>query len=117
MNKKISRLLFGLNLLMALNASAQSEGENYFNQSRIACHTIGNGKLVCPDLIDVNDKYQEDWLIKFIKSSQAFITSGDKKAMKVFKENDEIVMPDQPFDDNQIKKILLFIKSKQKDLI
>jgi len=92
------------------SASAQESGKQIFQQSCAACHSIGGGQLVGPDLAGVNDKRPEDWLLKYIKSSQTLVKSGDKTAMALFEQFNKIPMPDQALSDDQIKKVLAHIK-------
>ena len=91
-------------------ASAQESGKQTFQKSCAACHSIGGGKLVGPDLAGVNDKRPEDWLLKYIRSSQTLVKSGDKVAAALFEEFNKIPMPDQALSDEQIKKVLAHIK-------
>jgi mono/diheme cytochrome c family protein len=91
-------------------ASAQESGKEIFQKSCAACHSIGAGKLVGPDLAGVNDKRPEDWLLKFIKSSQTLVKSGDKTAIALLEEFNKIPMPDQALSDNQVKMVLAHIK-------
>ena len=86
------------------------EAEKNFAQCK-ACHTIGGGRLVGPDLKGVTDKYPEAWLIKFIQNSQAMVKSGDKDAVKIFNEYSKIPMPSHNLTDAQVKDILLYIKN------
>ncbi len=97
-------------LIGSLSASAQESGKQIFQQSCAACHSIGGGRLVGPDLKGVNDKRPEDWLLKFIKSSQTLVKSGDKTATALFEEFNKMPMPDQALSDDQIKKVLAHIK-------
>jgi mono/diheme cytochrome c family protein len=97
-------------LIGSLSASAQESGKQIFQQSCAACHSIGGGKLVGPDLAGVNDKRPEDWLLKYIKSSQALVKSGDRTAVALFEEFNKIPMPDQALSDDQIRKVLAHIK-------
>lgn len=97
-------------LIGSLSASAQESGKQIFQQSCAACHSIGGGQLVGPDLAGVNDKRPEDWLLKFIKSSQTLVKSGDKTATVLFEQFNKIPMPDQALSDDQIKKVLAHIK-------
>ncbi len=76
-----------------------------------ACHTIGGGRLVGPDLKGVPDKYPEAWLIKFIQNSQAMVKAGDKRAVKIFNEYNKFPMPSHNLTDAQVKDILLYIKN------
>ncbi len=76
-----------------------------------ACHTIGKGKVIGPDLKGVTERREEAWLYSFIKSSQTMINNGDAVAIKVFEEHNKIPMPDNNFTDDQIKGILDYIKN------
>jgi mono/diheme cytochrome c family protein len=97
-------------LIGSQSASAQESGKQIFQQSCAACHSIGGGRLVGPDLAGVNDKRPESWLLKFIKSSQTVVKSGDKTATALFEQFNKIAMPDQAVSDDQIKKVLAHIK-------
>lgn len=74
-----------------------------------ACHTIGKGKLIGPDLKGVSERHEEAWLYSFIKSSQTMINNGDPVAVQLFEEHNKIPMPDNNFTDDQIKGILDYI--------
>lgn len=91
---------------------AQDKGSSSFNQTCAACHTIGKGKLVGPDLANVHLRHSEEWLRKFIRSSQTVIKSGDKYADSLFKAFNQIPMPDNPsLTDENIKEILNYIST------
>lgn len=90
------------------NLLSQS-GEDLFKLKCSPCHTIGKGKLVGPDLAGVTKRQQEDWLLKFISSSQAVINSGDAYAKQKFEEFNKVVMPDPGISDAEIKMILTYI--------
>ncbi len=62
---------------------AQAPGEAEFNTTCVACHTVGKGRLVGPDLAGVTERRSAEWLISFIKSSQARINSGVRDAVSV----------------------------------
>ncbi|MCD4664425.1 MAG: caspase family protein [Bacteroidales bacterium] len=77
-----------------------------------ACHTIGGGKLIGPDLQGVTERREEAWLIKFIQNPQAMIDAGDPIAVQVFEENNKIPMPpNSRLSEEQIKDMLLYIES------
>ena len=90
-------------------ASAQESGKDIFQKACAACHSIGAGRLVGPDLKGVGDRRPEDWLIKFIKSSAGMVKSGDKTAQALFDEY-KMPMPDQALSDERVKKVLAHIK-------
>lgn len=92
-------------------AQSASEGEKLFKETCVGCHTIGGGRLVGPDLEGVHDRRTQQWLEKFVKSSQSMIKSGDADAIAVFEKYNNIVMPDSVISDEQITAVLGHIKS------
>ena len=93
-------------------ASSQNGGESTFKQICAACHSIGSGRLVGPDLANIDLRQSEDWIIKFVKSSQSVIKSGDKYADSLFKAYNQVPMPDQPaLSDAQIREVIRYIKT------
>ena len=91
-------------------------GPDLFNNICGACHTIGLGKRIGPDLRNVQDRHPKEWIYKWVRSSQSMVKAGDKEAVRLFKEFNEIPMPDQPLlSDNQIDEILNYIASESTD--
>lgn len=87
-----------------------NDGKALFKQSCGVCHTTTEQKLVGPGLKGITEKRQADWLLKWIKDSQALIASGDADAKKVFEEGGKSVMP--PFThlkDDEIQAIIDFL--------
>ncbi|MCB2221725.1 MAG: c-type cytochrome [Bacteroidetes bacterium] len=76
-----------------------------------ACHTIGKGKLIGPDLKGVTERRDKAWLYSFIRSSQTMIQNGDPIAVQLFEEYNKIPMPDNNFSDEQIDGILAYIEN------
>jgi len=109
--KNLFQLFFLMCIISIFSSKsiAQFEGEILFIQICRACHTVGEGRLVGPDLINVTKRRTEEWLISFIKSSQAKIKSGDPDAVALFNEYNQIIMPDQNLNDGQIRNILNYI--------
>ena len=95
-------------LVSAFAFSQTAEDEKNYQQCK-ACHTLGGGQLVGPDLKGINDKRDEAWLISFIQNSQEMVQSGDEQAVKVFNENNKIPMPSHNLSDDQVNGILLYI--------
>lgn len=113
-----SKLIFCF-VLMFSNSSifAQRSPELLFNSFCATCHTINKGKLIGPDLVDVNKRRSETWLLEFITSSQTMISKGDADAVALFNENNKMIMPDAPYSTDEIKSILGYIKTKSPDYV
>ena len=106
-------VVFFLIFILSLPSTALAlvgQGKALFEQKCAACHTIGGGRRVGPDLAGVHDRRKEDWMFKFIKSSQTVIQSGDPEAVALFEQNNKMIMPDHPFSDNEIKGIIAYLK-------
>lgn len=90
---------------------AYASGEQLFNTTCVACHTIGGGKRVGPDLKGVTERRSEAWLVKFVKSPQTMIGANDPVALQIFEEHGKILMPDPPYSEAEIAEILGYIKT------
>lgn len=100
-------------LCCSLSSMAQ-DGAAIFEESCVACHKLGQ-RLVGPDLLGVNEKRSEEWLLEFIKSPQAMINSGDPDAVAIYEEYNRILMTDQSFlSDDEIKAVLAYISEETK---
>jgi mono/diheme cytochrome c family protein len=102
------------------NAFSQdvAAGEKLFKINCASCHKITDQKLVGPGLKGVVDrvpKPAEEWLIKWIKNSQALVKAGDAYAVKIFEEYNKSVMPSQALTDDEIKSILAYIANPPAD--
>jgi len=93
------------------SVKAADTGQKIFQSSCAACHTIGGGRLVGPDLAGVHKKRTQKWLEKFIKSSQSMVKGGDADAIAVFEKYNKIAMPDFALPGGQMKAVLGYIKS------
>jgi len=100
-------LVLFITFISVLESNAQ-DGAKLFKANCTACHQLG-ARLVGPDLLGVSEKRTEEWLIKFIQSSQGLIASGDADAKAIFEEFYSIAMPDQAFSTGEIKSILAYI--------
>jgi mono/diheme cytochrome c family protein len=94
------------------NGWAQDPGEQVFNTTCFACHTIGGGRLIGPDLAGVHEKRSKEWLERFVKSSQSMINAGDPEAVALFEEYSSLLMPDAVASEEQIRQVLSYIKSQ-----
>ncbi|MEO7730181.1 MAG: respiratory nitrate reductase subunit gamma [Kofleriaceae bacterium] len=102
-------LVLGLRvLLFGGSASADpAEAKKIFTTRCMACHTFGKGVKVGPDLKGVTERRQRPWLLKFIRSSQTVIGSGDPIASGLFEQFKQQRMPDwSDLSEAQIGSIL-----------
>lgn len=86
------------------------DGKALFAKVCAACHTIGAGRLVGPDLKGVTDRRTEAWLLEFIASSQAMVNKGDPTAVALFNEYLKIPMPDSVYTAAQNRAIVAYLR-------
>ena len=86
--------VFMLCCLLAATAAAQAqEAADFFRENCVSCHTVGGGRLTGPDLKNVTQQKDRDWLIEFLQSPQAMMDKGDPYALKLQQEARGVVMP------------------------
>ena len=110
--KRNFRFYIGFFLILTVSLStvfAQESGENLFNQNCTACHSLGSNKLVGPGLKGVTDKYETEWLKKWIVNSQAFIKSGDERAIAIYEEYNKVAMQSFDFSDQELDSLLAYL--------
>ncbi len=108
-HNSFSRIFFSLALLLSFSLSVYSQdaadetaapasagadaakGKELFNANCAACHKL-DAKATGPALRGVADKYDTEWLHKWISNSADLIKSGDAQAVKVFEENGKVPM-------------------------
>lgn len=90
-------------------AQDAEHGQQTFQAMCAACHTIGGGRLVGPDLQGIGERRSESWIIDFVQHSQALVQGGDEDAVALFEEYNRIPMPDQPLTEQEVRGILKYV--------
>ena len=108
---QLSLLLLALMLAFSTTVFAQADpvaGKALFNANCAACHKMDK-KAVGPALRGVAQKYETEWLYKWIKNSQGFIKSGDAQAVALFEQYNKSVMTSFPaLSNSDIDNILAY---------
>jgi mono/diheme cytochrome c family protein len=89
-------VVVALGLAFSSAAVRGQETAQFFRQNCFSCHTIGGGRLTGPDLKDVAQRKERDWLINFIQNPTAVLNSGDAYALQLKEEARGAVMPAIP---------------------
>src|ERR1035438_4364466 len=114
---KTKNLILALaTLISSITIAIAQDGEQLFKTNCASCHTVGQGKLVGPDLKDVQSRHEKQWIQKWVKSSQTLVKAGDAQAVKLFNDNNKIPMPDLTISEDQINSIIGFIVTKSTEL-
>jgi len=94
--KKLLTTLFAIWAITIVYANPpEEEGKTIFTSRCAACHNV-NKVLTGPALAGVDQRRSIEWIVKFVKSSQGLVKSGDKDAVALFQKFNRIAMPDHP---------------------
>jgi len=85
------------------------QGEAIFQKNCSACHTVGGGRSVGPDLAGVKKKRDHAWLVRMITTPSAILDSGDPVAGKLLEEFRGLRMPDLGISPEEADAILAYL--------
>ena len=95
------------------NGQAAETGQEIFLNNCAACHTIGKGKLVGPDLAGVTSRREESWLNRQIKDPERLIAEKDPIAMQLLQEADNVPMVSLELSDAEVAAVISYLKSTE----
>src|SRR4051812_38621139 len=84
-------------------------GKLAFESKCLACHSLGGGKKLGPDLGGVTKRRAEGWLVRWLKSPEKMLeTDADAKAL--LKEYNNLPMPNQNLPEAEIHEYLKYFR-------
>jgi nitrite reductase (NO-forming) len=87
---------------------AAIKGKENFESKCLACHSIGQGRKLGPDLLGATKRRTDEWLTNWLRSPEKMLqTDADAKAM--LKEYNDIAMPNQNLGDAEIDQYLKYL--------
>lgn len=92
-------------------AAPQKDGRYLFARHCSACHTIGHGDKIGPDLLGVADVRDQAWLARQIAAPDEVLAEKDPIATALFEKYKEVQMPNLRLDQDEVKLIIDFLKS------
>jgi nitrite reductase (NO-forming) len=83
------------------------QGKLDFESKCLACHSVGQGRKLGPDLAGVTKRRKDAWLSRWLKSPEKMLeTDPDARAMLT--EYNNIPMPNQSLSDAEIRQYLQY---------
>jgi nitrite reductase (NO-forming) len=83
-------------------------GKLAFESKCLACHSIGGGDKLGPDLYNVTKRQSDAWLTRWLKSPEDMLKT-DPDAKKLL-EKYKVPMPNQNLTDKDIKEFIAYFK-------
>ncbi|HEY6912572.1 MAG TPA: SCO family protein [Myxococcales bacterium] len=85
-------------------------GEYLFKSRCAACHTIGKGDTVGPDLAGVTRRRDHAWLLRYVQRPDLVLASGDPIARALFARYQGVRMPDLDLGPEEVELVLPYIE-------
>jgi mono/diheme cytochrome c family protein len=92
---------------------AAETGQQIFQSKCTACHTIGKGKLVGPDLAGVTSRREESWLKRQIKEPDSLIAENDPIALELLQEANNVPMVPLGLNDEEVVAVIAYLKTTE----
>lgn len=102
----------GMSYAQAGKFKTAEKGQYLFQIRCSACHTIGHGVRVGPDLLGVTNTRQREWLLRFIREPDVMLQDKDPIAMALFKEYKGVQMPNMRLGPGDVLWIVNFLKKQ-----
>jgi protein SCO1/2 len=87
-------------------------GEYLFQTHCAACHTVGQGDKIGPDLKGVTSVRDRGWLMRFIQVPDQMVAEKDPLATELFQKYKEVQMPNLRLGNVDTDRVIEYIEKK-----
>jgi len=87
-------------------------GEDLFNTRCTACHTIGEGDRLGPDLLDVASKRSRPWLVRWLQEPDKMLEEKDSVALALYNQYGKVPMPNLKLTDRNIRDLIEYLQTE-----
>src|SRR3954452_15615424 len=98
----------------AVSENAANKGGYMFETRCAACHTIGQGDTVGPDLRGVTQRRDRAWLAHFIAAPNELIAQTAPTALALYKAYREVKMPNLRLTDVDVNALIGYLETSAK---
>jgi mono/diheme cytochrome c family protein len=95
--------------LAAPPARSPEDGQAAFSQKCVACHTIGEGDLLGPDLAGVATRRDQEWLTRWLLAPDEVLAQGDAIATDLLKKYDNLAMPNLKLTEAEVSSLIAYL--------
>jgi protein SCO1/2 len=88
------------------------KGQFLFQSRCSACHTVGQGDKLGPDLLGVTSRRERTWLASYIMSPDKMLAERDPIAVMLFEKYENVRMPNLSLGTTDVGDLLLYLDSQ-----
>jgi len=88
-----------------------SRGQYVFSTRCSACHSVGGGTRVGPDLAGVTHARDPRWLARYIAAPDEMIDAGDAAATALAAQYKDVRMPNLGLSDHDVHEVIAYLDS------
>jgi protein SCO1 len=90
----------------AKDFKAPEQGEYMFRTRCAACHTVGKGDSIGPDLAGLTSRREKAWVARYLREPETMLAEKDPIATALFEKYKNVRMPNLALKDDEIKALL-----------
>lgn len=87
-------------------------GQYLFGRDCIACHTIGHGDQIGPDLLGVSKTRDHIWLVRMIQKPEQLLDEKDPLAVSLLEKYKDVHMPNLNVSNAEVDYLLQYIEAQ-----
>jgi protein SCO1/2 len=95
--------------MVSADPSAELPGQTLFVKTCGACHTIGRGDKIGPDLAGVSTRRSRDWIVSYLVDPQKMRAKGDPAALALATKYKAVRMPGLSLSDNDASDLISYV--------
>lgn len=92
--------------------SGPIKGKDLFTRNCVACHTIGHGDLIGPDLLGITRIRNRTWLKRMIQKPDLMLSEKDPIATALLRKYNDVPMPNASLGDQDTAFIISYIEAE-----
>ena len=88
------------------------KGQFLFQSRCQACHTIGEGDRLGPDLMGVTQRRERAWLARYLAQPERMLAEGDPVATSLFMKYKPVRMPNLELGTDDVASLLSYLEAR-----
>jgi protein SCO1 len=89
-----------------------SKGQYLFESRCSACHTVGEGERIGPDLLAVTSRRERAWLVRYVVSPDRMLADKDPVAVALFEKYKGARMPNVGLGPTDVTDIVTYLEKR-----